>query len=1386
MSDDGRTTNDEKTAPKSKLESMSHEELVTLVKNQVLLKKKLDSRISELTTSNVQLCQAEEEIRNKFEDEQLETKKLRDELNQNKINETKLQQELNKYREASECLQLQNESLKSSCKYFQDELSTVQNDLSNLRSSIGNREEELTNNIATSQNTIENLLNEKHLYEQEKVEMQESMEKLKLELDDLQSKLDTFEREKLQPQPSEIPSERIHSLFNNDDVLTLLSSLGINDYKQEDFSQPIDLESLLRLCSSLIERCKSLQNNESSTVKESVSISEDNGYEQCRLLIHRQEHSGLDAVFEYLYSSINQVNDTNDWQINLIKPNDKNVDQYIRFEVNNIKFISEQVEHDLNHTRSQLHQLLQESEEQRQEISRLKETLHSHEQLEEQLDQERKKISSLEEDLRSFEKVREQFTEQQQKIIGFEDEIRSSEEKLAKQQQEIKNLEQKLQSSEQLEKEHQETSVLEETLRSTERQLAEHQQKIISLEENLRSSEQFKEQLEEERRKTDELQNIINQDKTKLDQLETAYDELQQKCLLLQEIKSEYDLLQEKFNGLDLALKEKQEVNEKLQHEYEHQRLYLLDRDENIHLLKLKLEQQQQSSDEQNDERYLSLSKQIQQYTDLLETKINENKQLNDRVVELENDLKENKQLFFETSKQADDLDKQLQISMNQYEDFKMKFEQINDEKMKLTDKIQSFEQEKSEYIEITNQLKQELENNKSKYDQLMQTTNEKIQSENELQHTIENLQQELESTKINFQNYQTKSTEEKQSTLENEQNQMTNFQKENFELKETNEKQTNEITDLKERQQKMKVLLARLKKELQEKTQQQPKQSLIDLEIADYERTIKTLKEDLTYKDKEIQDLRDDITNLNEKNLSLKQEMENLDQQKLQIEERANKLKTLLDTTKKELHDVKDLEQERHQNEDNVRTLIDRLQVELDDHKITLSQLLAEKQQLIERLNHQSETTQKTISLLEQNLRIANHDRDIAKQDYDSLQDDFNTYKIRAQSVLKQQQQQQSTQRERIPSAVDKQVELEETIEKLKLTLQEAHNRIQLLKSENEVFQREQDRLSEIQAKTISEARKREQELRKQHQLELEKMENECLKRTNDSHDMMKDVTLQNETLSAAFKERISVIETDHERSISILQNQLQSSKQEIEQLKNRIESLRQVNVEHEKETTQVTIVNESNKDDASWAYAERQQGEGSESASGDHQPTDVAVKTLENVLFGNSSNNNRFSSSNTDKPRHVLFEDAELERQRIEEELNKTKYRLLNTTELLNESELNTVRLSEQVALLKEEIRRMERNVERADSISNLEYLKNIILKFFILKSTYERLQLIPVLVTMLKLSPDEQAKLVRVAQQTSSIDNASVNDQSNATSDGNSNTSASSSWGSYLNIW
>jgi len=193
-------------------------------------------------------------------------------------------------------------------------------------------------------------------------------------------------------------------------------------------------------------------------------------------------------------------------------------------------------------------------------------------------------------------------------------------------------------------------------------------------------------------------------------------------------------------------------------------------------------------------------------------------------------------------------------------------------------------------------------------------------------------------------------------------------------------------------------MLLTRLKKELQDKTHQ-PKQSSIDLELADYEKTIQNLKDDLFNKDKDLQDLRDELSNSTNKYSCLKLEIQNLEQQKLQAEERANKFKGLLDIAKKELQNVKDLELQRYQNDNDVRGLIEKLQNQLDNNKVLISELTNEKQQLtgkkisfiffcikkfrnLEKINNQNEINQKTIHLLEQNLRIAKHDLDIAKQD--------------------------------------------------------------------------------------------------------------------------------------------------------------------------------------------------------------------------------------------------------------------------------------------------------------------------------------------------------------------------------------------------------------------
>ncbi|KAF9208659.1 hypothetical protein BGZ49_008037 [Haplosporangium sp. Z 27] len=89
----------------------------------------------------------------------------------------------------------------------------------------------------------------------------------------------------------------------------------------------------------------------------------------------------------------------------------------------------------------------------------------------------------------------------------------------------------------------------------------------------------------------------------------------------------------------------------------------------------------------------------------------------------------------------------------------------------------------------------------------------------------------------------------------------------------------------------------------------------------------------------------------------------------------------------------------------------------------------------------------------------------------------------------------------------------------------------------------------------------------------------------------------------------------------------------------------------------------------------------------------------------------------------------------------------KLSHLSELLNESEANHQRLLEQEKVLKEEIRNLDR-AERRQNLS-VDYLKNIVLKYL---ETSDREPLLPVLTTVLQLSPAEVASLRKKTVQTS----------------------------------
>ena len=94
-------------------------------------------------------------------------------------------------------------------------------------------------------------------------------------------------------------------------------------------------------------------------------------------------------------------------------------------------------------------------------------------------------------------------------------------------------------------------------------------------------------------------------------------------------------------------------------------------------------------------------------------------------------------------------------------------------------------------------------------------------------------------------------------------------------------------------------------------------------------------------------------------------------------------------------------------------------------------------------------------------------------------------------------------------------------------------------------------------------------------------------------------------------------------------------------------------------------------------------------------------------------------------------------------------TEKQISHMAALLAESEAQNTRLEKLTEVLKEEIRTYQRSEERHKHIENLEYVKNVILKFLTLSGSQEKARLLPVLETILKLKKEEVGQIEHYIQ-------------------------------------
>lgn len=534
---------------------------------------------------------------------------------------------------------------------------------------------------------------------------------------------------------------------------------------------------------------------------------------------------------------------------------------------------------------------------------------------------------------------------------------------------------------------------------------------------------------------------------------------------------------------------------------------------------------------------------------------------------------------------------------------------------------------------------------------------------------------------------------------------------------------------------------------------------SLLDMEMADYERLVKELNVKLLERDECAEKLKAQINTLTQKEDSLKQEIEALKSQLDQGEEKTFQMKQLLVKTKKDLADAKMQESSLMMLQASLKGELEANQQQLENTKIEMCELTGERHRLQEQQRSALEQQQRTNSSLQLRINILQQERDAAKTELMSTTGEFDGYKVRVHNVLKQQKSKTAAQSEGDSGKLERE-QLSSRVEQLRSRLAESQQSLQSSTAELQQLQTEHDTLMERHNKILQDAVSKEAELRER----LLSVQSENVALRSDVSQAQSDLSSQVEAQRHTYREQLRKLQDDHGATVETLQGQLTRVEEQLFYLQSQNSSVaiqsgrksltsdpQRRNMDQNQAGLGMMILS----DPRSMA---REEGEGMETTETESPSSALSpLPSLEQLL------------ASPDPKQEPFVWTVEPTKEELSVKLSTATRGMDHMNSLLHETEATNAVLMEQITLLKSEVRRLERNQEREKSVANLEYLKNVLLQFIFLQSGSERQTLLPVIHTMLQLSPEEKSKLAAIAH---------------GQEEGSG--SRGSGWSSYLHSW
>ena len=554
-------------------------------------------------------------------------------------------------------------------------------------------------------------------------------------------------------------------------------------------------------------------------------------------------------------------------------------------------------------------------------------------------------------------------------------------------------------------------------------------------------------------------------------------------------------------------------------------------------------------------------------------------------------------------------------------------------------------------------------------------------------------------------------------------------------------------------KQEELQVKVSDLLQQASGQVQEENKQlNLLTLQLQDSEQTVADLQMQLSLKESVASRDKNELASLQQRISTLEAQLEQLSAKSAADESTAQCLRTSSDEVKTQLLEAeKELITLRLSKQQQTAE-IERLMNEVESQRECATDVSQSKARLEEQSRLSRTNYCKQIAQLEDKVESLTKELSDVTAELEFVKKEHETYKIRAQNVLKQQQQKQS-------NSVD--------VNDLQNRLQHCETQVQTLQHSNRQLQSEVSALQSEQKFMLSEKER----LLKQHKQDYEKQSHEISKLQEEKLDLerklqeevsksqavISKMASEGEAMAKSYDTQLKSKDYAHEQEITNLQLKLDSLKRQLEGSKGTADE--PYHSDEKLSSKQIHEASEDFKVDVTSMI--REEGEGSEWV--DSLPTHHRSHSSANRLLS--------EPAYQQPPLHqlILPDDSVSVASSATEQLS-TSYltsqvtslqskvdafelRVQQVSSLLHESEAENSKLTQLTDALKEEIRRNSRNNDREKHLENLEYVKNVVLQFITLGTAADaKERLLPVLTTLLQLSPPEVEKIKMAVKGTS----------------------------------